>query len=66
MFKDFFVEGFVSVILKDSGPKNGLSKLTGIFHDHGFFLIEEALEVESVLVIVFGELGKIEGDSFGD
>jgi hypothetical protein len=38
----------------------------GIFHDHGFFFIEEALEVEGVLVIVFGKLGKLEGDSFGD
>jgi len=66
LFKDFFVEGFVAVILKDSGPKNGLSEFVGIFHDHGFFFIEKALEVEGVLVIVFGKLGKLEGDSFGD
>jgi hypothetical protein len=65
LFKDLSVEGFISVILKNPGPKNGLGELIGIFHDHGFLFIEQALEIEGVLIVVFGELGELEGDSFG-
>jgi hypothetical protein len=66
LLQDVFVKCFVSVIFQNSGPKNGLGKLIGIFHDHGFFLIEQTFKIEGVLVVIFGELSKLKGDSFGE